>query len=72
MVEGMEEIAGVKVREGRVYVMQGNEGCRGRGVHQPLCFISAAALFNLRQQKIGRAIYLCTELQRQDEQTCKP
>lgn len=70
----MGEIAGVEVRGEGVDVMQRNEGCRGEGAHQPPLFhpSTTAALFNLRQQKIDRAIYLRTELQRSDEQTCKP
>lgn len=59
--------------EGRSH-RQRNEGCRGEGTHQPPLFHlgTTAALFNLRQQKIDQAIYLCTELQSPDEQTCKP
>lgn len=70
----MGEILGVEVGEEGVEVIQRNEGCRGEGAHQPLLFhlSTIAALFNLRQQKIERVIYLCTELQRPDEQTCKP
>lgn len=54
--------------------MQRNEECRLEGVHQPPVFhlSTTAALFNLRQQKIDRAIYLCAELRRPDEQACKP
>lgn len=59
--------------EGRRH-MQRNDGCRGEGAHQPSLFhpSTTAASFNLRRQKIDWAIYLCTDLGRTDEQTCKP
>lgn len=64
----------MEVGEEGAEVMQRNDGYRGEGAHQPSLFhlSTIAALLNLRQQKIERAIYLCTELQRPDEQTCKP
>lgn len=79
MVEGRKGVRRMKgdcrgVWEEGVDVLQGNGGCRGEVAHQPPPFhlSMTAALFTLKQQKIDRAIYLCTELQRPDEQTCKP